>query len=403
MTDPLEAQSLWSPWQGPIEVLTSSKPNATATQTAALRHVLLVLDQFPETLGGGETIVLRMARLLPAFGFRVSILTFLVHPKSSVLRDAPPCPIYLLPLTKTYDAKAFRAAFALGRFLRKENVRVVQTFFESADLWAGLVVKAFSDAKLIWSRRDMGILRQRKHQVAYRWLAKLPDLVFAVSEQVRRHCIEVDGISPDRVETIYNGLDIPEEFTPNAPHDPASDFAVITVGNIRRVKGFDILVEAAAIVLKSVPNVHFSIAGGILEPLYFAQLEQAIERLSLSENVHFLGSLTDLRPVLQKSDLFVLPSRSEGFSNAILEAMAFSLPIVATRVGGNDEAVQDNVTGYIVPPEDAVALASAILRVITSSTNANETGVRGRMRVSEKFTTHAMMARTVTLYNHLLS
>src|ERR1700722_5986918 len=174
---------------------------------AALPHVLLVMDQFGKTLGGGERIVLRLAALLPQYGYRSSILTFSAHPESPGLLS-PPCPIFVLPLHRTYDLTALKASLDLKRFLKEQRIQIVQTFFESSDLWGGLVTKATSSAKLIWSHRDMGILRDRKHRVAYRLMSSVPDRVFAVSEQVRRHCIEVDGIDSSRVLTIYNGLDL---------------------------------------------------------------------------------------------------------------------------------------------------------------------------------------------------
>src|SRR6185437_10731304 len=117
-----------------------------------LPHVLLVVDQFSRNLGGGERIVLKLAALLPQYGYRASILTFSAHPETPALAS-PPCPIYLLPLQRTYDLNAFKAAFQLRRFLKEQKVQVVQTFFESSDIWAGLVIKTMSNAKLIWSRR----------------------------------------------------------------------------------------------------------------------------------------------------------------------------------------------------------------------------------------------------------
>src|SRR5271166_5249567 len=160
-----------------------------------LPRVLFVVDQLAKTLGGGERIVLKLAALLPRYGYRASILTFLAHPDSPALQS-PPCPIYQLPLNSTYNLTALQGAFELRRFLRREKVQIVQTFFESSDIWAGFVTKTMSSAKLIWSRRDMGILRTGKHHVAYRVMADAPDAVFAVSEQVRQHCIEVDRIAP---------------------------------------------------------------------------------------------------------------------------------------------------------------------------------------------------------------
>jgi glycosyltransferase involved in cell wall biosynthesis len=231
-----------------ITVLPIAGASPNDASHSRLPHVLLVLDQFPKTLGGGERIVLRLAALLPKYGYRVSILTFLVHPECNGLTSAS-CPIYVLPLQRTYDLNAFCAVLEFRRFLRFQRIQIVQTFFESSDIWAGLVTKMTSNAKLIWSRRDMGILRTRKHQVAYRLMAGVPDAVFSVSEQVRRHCIEVDRIDPARVHTIYNGLDFADKHTVGRYARVPGEVRVTTVGNIRRVKGHDIFIKAAAVIL----------------------------------------------------------------------------------------------------------------------------------------------------------
>ena len=120
-----------------IKVLSLNQPTPEGSNDAGMPHVLLVLDQFPKTLGGGERVVLRLASLLPQYGYRASILTFSAHPESAGLQS-PPCPIYLLPLQRTYDLHALRAAFELKQFLRQQDVQIVQTFFESSDLWGGL-------------------------------------------------------------------------------------------------------------------------------------------------------------------------------------------------------------------------------------------------------------------------
>jgi glycosyltransferase involved in cell wall biosynthesis len=371
-------------------------------QDSELPHVLLVLDQFPKTLGGGERIVLRLAALLPKYGYRASILTFSAHPESAGLQS-PPCPIYLLPLQRTYDLAALRAALELRRFLKQQRVQIVQTFFESSDLWAGFVTKALSDAKLIWSRRDMGILRASKHHVAYRLMSSIPDRVFAVSEEVRQHCVAVDRIKPSLVETIYNGIDVADWDTAFMPAKPPGASVVATVGNIRRVKGHDVFIKAAASIAAQFPHVSFNIAGDVLEPDYFVELQTLIRDLNLSDRFHFVGGVSNLREYLSTADIFVLPSRSEGFSNAIVEAMAASLPVVATDVGGNTEAVTDWVNGFIVPSEDPAALAAAITRLLSDPPKAQEMGAAGKKLASEKFTTEAMMHQITIAYANLLT
>jgi len=361
-----------------ITALPLAGSSPTESEHSALPHILLVLDQFPQTCGGGERIALKLAALLPRYGYRASILTFFLHPESDALKS-PPCPIYVLPLNRSYDFTALRAAFELRQFLRLQQVQIVQTFFESSDLWAGLLTKVTSRARLIWSRRDMGILRTRKHQIAYRLMANMPDAVFAVSEQVRQHCIDVDRIDPARVFTIYNGLNLSDWNAASKPIKKPGELLVTTVGNIRRIKGHDIFIKAAASIVSRFPKVSFSVVGDVLENDYFAELQALVRDLNLVDHFHFPGGISNLREYLSGADIFVLPSRSEGFSNAILEAMAASLPVVATNVGGNAEAVKDGVTGFLVPSEDPAALSAAVARLLSDPSQAKLMGAAGKL------------------------
>jgi L-malate glycosyltransferase len=365
-------------------------------------HILLAVDQLSKTLGGGERMLLRIAHLLPEYGYRVSILALGVDSDSPVFNDPLPCPVYELLVGKTFAPGALRHALQLRRFLRSERIALVQTFFESSDLWVGGVAKLTSGTKLIWSRRDMGILRSRKHEIAYRMMARLPDAVFAVSEQVRRHCIDVDQIPAERVEAIYNGIDLAQWGDTSQRTGLFSAPVIATVGNIRRVKGHDVFVRAAAAIASEFPSASFVIAGEVLEKEYYAELKQLISQLDLEGKVHFAGGINDLAKFLREVDLFVLPSRSEGFSNAIVEAMAAGLPVVATDVGGNAEAVVDGITGRIVPPSDAEELADAIREILRNPQHAQTMGISARRRVAERFTTEAMMKKITTAYRRVL-
>jgi glycosyltransferase involved in cell wall biosynthesis len=249
----------------------------------------------------------------------------------------------------------------------------------------------------------MGILRDRKHEIAYRIMAGFPDAVFAVSEQVRQHCIEVDRIPADRVRTVYNGLELADWDAPSRSAVTPDEVVVATIGNIRRVKGHDIFIKAAALIRPHFPGVSFSIAGEVLEQDYFVELQTLVRDLNLSDHFSFVGGVADTRKYLSDADIFVLPSRSEGFSNAIVEAMAASLPVVATDVGGNAEAVKDGVTGYVIPPESAEALSAAIIRLVSDPSQAMAMGTAGKSLAAEMFTIEAMMGRIIATYNDLLA
>lgn len=249
----------------------------------------------------------------------------------------------------------------------------------------------------------MGILRGRKHDIAYRLFARLPDAVFAVSEKVRGHCIDVDKIDAGKVKTIYNGIDVADWGAQAFPSPSTRSHRVVTtVGNIRRVKGHDVLVRAAAEVVRRFPDVTFTVAGDVLEPEYFADLQRGVRDLRIEDRFRFIGPVSDLHAHLVNANIFVLPSRSEGFSNAIVEAMAASLPVVATTVGGNGEAIEEGKTGYLIAPEDHHALADRLTRLLENPESARNMGIAGREMVAERFTTDAMMRQITDVYGELL-
>ena len=213
----------------------------------------------------------------------------------------------------------------------------------------------------------------------------------------------LDRIDSARVQTIYNGVNLAHWNAASKPAKAPGELLVTTIGNIRRVKGHDIFVKAAASIIPRFPNVSFNIAGDILENDYFLELQALVRALNLSDRFHFVGGITNLGEYLSTADIFVLPSRSEGFSNAIVEAMAAALPVVATSVGGNAEAVEDGVTGLLVPSEDPAALSAAITGLLSDPSQARTMGIAGKALAAENFTTEAMMNRITAVYRDLLA
>ncbi|PYP93178.1 MAG: hypothetical protein DMG65_01520 [Candidatus Angelobacter sp. Gp1-AA117] len=389
-----------------VELLPVTHPDETPTP-AAPRHVLYVMDRLPRTLGGGESVLLKMIGSLPKDRFRCSVLTFDLEPDSA-FSDLD-CPVHLLPMKKTYDWNAVKMAWRLAKLIRSESVDIVHTFFESSDIWGGSVAKLLTSARLISSRRDMGILRSTKHRLAYRLLSWMPDKVLTVSGQVRHFCIATDHIKPAKVMTIYNGVELPPRpdtwqnaETRRLLNIPEDAQVVVTVANIRRVKGIDVLLRAAERISRTNKKAVFVIVGGILEQDYFAELQGLAETLNISTNIRFAGRHQSATPFLQMSNVFALPSRSEGFSNALLEAMAAELPCVATDVGGNSEAIQNGLNGLIVEPEDEAPLADAISFLLSDPIRAKEMGQAARRTVELRFTPERMMEDLLEVYKDCL-
>lgn len=371
-------------------------------------HVLFCIDQLCEA-GGAERMLLNTIRLLPQERFRCSLITFKIDRSLELFKHLP-CPYFVLPLRRTYDWNAVKMARILREFLRRENVQIVHTFHETSDLWAGLVSKLSGQPALVSSRRDMGILRAPKHDFGYRMLNPMFDLVLAVSEEVRRFCIQRDHLSPRKVVALYNGLELDKVMKAKGTISSRSSLGVdasapivATVGHIRPVKGIDVLVETAAKVARIFPNVIFLVIGRNCDPKYFGKIESRIGELGIGKNVKFYGESENIASILHMCDVFFLPSRSEGFSNALVEAMACRLPCVATRVGGNAEAIEEGRSGYLVESGDSEAAAEKILRLLRYPEEARKMADVGREIVETKFTADVMIHQLVECYDRLLS
>jgi glycosyltransferase involved in cell wall biosynthesis len=172
---------------------------------------------------------------------------------------------------------------------------------------------------------------------------------------------------------------------------------------VRKVKGLDVFLRAAAVVCLRFPDAAFAIIGEDHEPEHYRQLLDLAEQLGISSNVRFLGGIENPTPLLKASDVFCMLSRSEGLSNALLEAMACRLPCVVTRVGGNPEVVEEGSSGYIVASEDHAASGDRIALLLQDPVRARRMGCAGREIVEAKFSEAAMLARLVSEYEFLVS
>ncbi|HWZ45598.1 MAG TPA: glycosyltransferase [Candidatus Saccharimonadales bacterium] len=370
-------------------------------------HVLFMIDELYE-MGGAERVLLKMIRLLPRDTFRCSLLTFKVREELKELNDIG-CLLWVLPLGKTYDWNALKAARRIRKFIRQQRVSIVHTFFETSDIWGVLVARLSGCPVVVSSRRDLGILRSTKHRIAYKLFRRLYDRVLAVSPQVRDFCIQADGLDPRRVRTLFNGLEMAPIVAASSRQEMRRENAIpedvpviIAVANIRRVKGIDVMVRAAGLVCRRYPQALFLVIGRLSEQDYCLELESSIRALGLAGNFRLLGSREDVYSQLKMSDVFCLPSRSEGFSNALLEGMACCLPCVATDVGGNREALEDGHTGFIVPSEDWEEMGRRILALLDNRELAAAMGQRAEAVIAKRFTAEAMMTDLVDIYNGLL-
>jgi glycosyltransferase involved in cell wall biosynthesis len=176
---------------------------------------------------------------------------------------------------------------------------------------------------------------------------------------------------------------------------------MITVGRIEPLKGADILLEALSRLPRGCRDYRLLLVGPI-DPVYRARLQAQAERLHVADRVEFVGYQSPVQPWIAASDLLVHPSLYEAFPRVILEAMALFKPVVASRVGGVAEAVLDGETGFLVPAEQADALAAALERCLVDASLRERMGKAGRQRAEASFGAEQHARQIEAEYHRLL-
>lgn len=233
-----------------------------------------------------------------------------------------------------------------------------------------------------------------------RWLERFvaPGIhrYIAVSHYIARELSAALPFTSRKIQVVHNG--IPVERFRTARVRPVFDSpgpVVLTMARLTPQKGLTYLLYAAA----QIPDATFLIAG---EGPERAALEMQARHASMNHRVKFLGPREDVPALLASCDVFVLPSLFEGLPLAVLEAMAAGAPVIATDVGGTREAIQDGVTGLLVRPADANALACALRRMLGDANFARRLAEAGQARVRQEFSAAAMVRRTTEIYEQVL-
>jgi glycosyltransferase involved in cell wall biosynthesis len=243
----------------------------------------------------------------------------------------------------------------------------------------------------------------------FRWSRQGAARVIAVSKQNAELLTSYYGLRADKITIVHNGIDLPDFKESDVALAraalraelglPEQAIVILTLARLAPNKGHRYLVEAMPEVLRMHPNIHFVFAGehDQAEPV-IAQ----ISALGLGSHVHLLGFRSDTHHLLAASDFFVLPSLAEGFSLALVEALAAGLPTVATDVGGASEVIQSGQGGILVPPADSAALAAALNHLLSLDEAEVQRQRQAARQAAQPFSTQAMAEKTLRVYSEVV-
>lgn len=275
-------------------------------------------------------------------------------------------------------------------------IDVVHTHNEGSRTWGMLAKLLRPRLKLVYTVHAEGIARQIRgwRQRAYH---RLVDATVAISGFVKQEC---EAFGARNVALIENGIDLGAFQQQTAPDRKAGAPRLINVARFARIKGQDILIEALKRCHDQGHRLHLTLVGIRSEPGFHDHLVELVRQRGLDDYVSFEIDRTDLADLLGQADLFVLPSRHEGFGLVLIEAMAAGLPVIAARTGGAAELVRDGETGLTFAPEDPEDLARQILAMIADPAGMAGYVTRGA-GVARRYDISATLTRHLRLYQDL--
>jgi glycosyltransferase involved in cell wall biosynthesis len=293
------------------------------------------------------------------------------------------------------------AIMRFARHLRAHRIRLIHSFDFYSNIFGILAARLARVPAVIASQRDLGDLKPPLERRVHRTVLRLARYVVVNSEAVAERLKASRTVSGPRIALIPNGVDT-ARFAPapglRAPR--ANGITIGTLAKLRPEKTLEEVVRAAAIVRWRWPAARFVIWGeGPCRP----ELERLVRALGLEHVVELRGATAQPEAALRDLDIFVLCSRTEACPNALLEAMATGLPVVATRVGGIPAVITDGKNGLLVTPGDHSALARAIIRLIEDPALATRVGVQAREDMQREFGLTQMVTRMEAFYDRVLA
>lgn len=359
-------------------------------------------------MGGAERNLYDLASKLSHNGYEPYIVTFIAGEVAEALA-AKGIPVLEMPVGQLLSLRTLRMGYRLARLLREQKIDILVSYHVDADIFGGFFGRLAGVPVVISNRRDMGFNHRRSHTVFYRVFGRFITAFIAVSKAVRDVVVHRDGVDPNKVHVIHNGVNSELLLGESSRGQPVSavnmskcPIVIGVLGRLEYIKGQKSLVTLAQDLRKSVPDFSF-LCVGFNDTEYYREMAGMIRDSGLSNHFKFVGHRNDISTFVREMDFLIFPSRSEGFSNAVIEAMAMGKPVIATRVGGNPEAVVDGETGFLVSPDHPDELRRAAETLCLDEHLRQDMGRKARARAEQMFTVEKMVRAYEDIFQHYLN
>ena len=361
--------------------------------------------------GGAERLMIPILANIDKQLFSVRVGVFQVRNGNPIADDlrALGIPVDLIPVPYMRDLTAISRITA---YLKDVKADLIHAQLELGDILGGITAQRMRLPSVstlhTMPSQDMGLKSRMHQEVEYFCLRHFFSMIISVSDEARQFHKEVGRLSDRKTCTIYNGIDI--SHFPTSPRSnreavldefniPSAATVLITVAVLRELKGIQYMIRALPEILSANPNLYYLIAGS---GDYQDALMEEASRVGVRDRVIFAGARKDVPALMSASDIFILPTLTEALPTVLAEAMAAYLPIVACRVGGVPEMVEDGVNGRLVDPANPQQLASVCNDLIQHPETLSKMGYAGRRIVEEKFDVRVQVEKLQNLYRNLI-
>ncbi|VTT98278.1 glycosyl transferase group 1 : Glycosyl transferase group 1 OS=Desulfovibrio sp. X2 GN=dsx2_1181 PE=4 SV=1: Glyco_trans_4_4: Glycos_transf_1 [Gemmataceae bacterium] len=349
---------------------------------------------------GTESQLLALVRELDRTRVQPSLVLLDGEDDLSRALEPADCPVIRLGVRKLLSVSATRAAARLRSFWREQRPDVLQTYFLDAAYFGAPLAKACGIKRVVRVQNNLGYWLTGKHRVLGRCVRPFVDAMLTNTDAGKQALVERERHRGDRVVVLENGVDTARFNRFMFPDTSKPRVRVGCVANLRPVKNIDGLMRAAKSALERFPRLTFDVAGdGEQRP----ELERLHAELGLGDRFKLRGSVTDVAGFLRTVDVAVLPSHSEGMSNALLEYMSAGRAVIATDVGANAQVLRHGKDGLIVPAGDSEALVGALGQMLENPMRAAAFGSSARRRVEAEYSRDAMCRRFEAFYRTITS
>jgi glycosyltransferase involved in cell wall biosynthesis len=364
---------------------------------------VLVVDSIFH-MGGAERVTYDLITRLGSAEYEVIFCTFYEPgPMGEVFVQAG-YRLYHHLMRNKYDP---RVLLQLRRIVATHRIDLIYLVTQPVTLFWGVVFAKLFGLPIVALVSSTVVLQDALKLRLYPWLMPLVNRVVAVSHVQKDRLVQETGVRPDLVSVIHNGVDVRrfdagrDRMAARRQAGLSPDSRVVgLIGRLVGLKAVDVLLGAAKLITERRTGVEFAIVGTGPE---LEALRALAQSLGVEKDVRFTGFIKDPATIIGCFDIGVLCSRTEALPIAVLEYMAGGIPCVVTDVGGMKELVTDGENGFVIQPDDPVALAAKIMELLDDPDLARRMGRKGRERVAHGFTMEAMVRNTTDLFREITS